>query len=237
MNRGFLYGDGFFESIRIVDGNMPLLTFHLERIYDALEIYQIYPNFDVSEEFIQGIAETYEPNGILRINFFRDGEGRYTPESNGLAFDHSFRLTEDEFNLPTGLDLASELDRMPILKGKIGLYPKSKPNEDWLTVKSLSSIYYVIASNFKKMNKLDYLFLANAQKELCEEVSSNIFLKKGEEITIPKLSAGGVNGVTQRYLMETYGFQIKEQSITYDDLDSFEHVFLSRGTVGVFRIK
>ena len=237
MNRGFLYGDGFFESIRVVNGSMPLLTFHLERIYDALEIYKIYPNFDVSDEFIQGISKSYQPNGILRINFFREGEGRYTPESNGLAFDHSFRKTEDEFNIPTGLDLPSELDRMPVKLGKIGTYNKAKPMEDWLTVKSLSSIFYVLASNYRTENKLDYLFLANSNEEICEEVSSNILLKKGEEIVIPKLSSGGVNGATQRYLLDNYGFQIEERSLHIEDLEAFDAVFLCRGTVGTFRIK
>ena len=237
MNRGFLYGDGFFESIRVINGSMPLLTFHLERIYDALEIYQIYPNFDVNDEFITGIAQTYSANGILRINFFRDGAGKYTPESNGLAFDHSFRKTEEEFNIPTGLDLPAELDSMPLNAGKVGIYNKPKPQEDWLTVKSLSSIFYVLASNYRKANNLNYLFLTNAQDEICEEVSSNILFKNGEDIVIPQLSAGGINGATQRYLMENYGFQIQEQTIQAKDLDNFDQIFLCRGTTGIFRIK
>ena len=85
MNRGFLFGDGFFETIRIINGTIPLLFSHLERIDEAVQIYDLHPAFDIDDEFITAIAKEYESNGILRINFFRDGEGKYNPTDNGMA--------------------------------------------------------------------------------------------------------------------------------------------------------
>ena len=75
MNRGFLYGDGFFESIRIENGEIPLLTYHLERIYDGIEIYQFEPSFDINDEFILEIAKSYGKKGVLRINFLEMEKG------------------------------------------------------------------------------------------------------------------------------------------------------------------
>jgi branched-subunit amino acid aminotransferase/4-amino-4-deoxychorismate lyase len=237
MNRGFLYGDGFFETIRIIDGQTPLLSFHIDRIHDAIEIYGYKPEFTVDEDLIRNVAKSYDLNGILRINFFRDGVGTYLPESNGLAFDHSFKPATHQFYAPISLDLAAELDKAPKHLGSIGIYDKPKPKVDWLTVKSLSSIYYVLAAKKKQELNTDYLLIKNENNELCEEVSSNIILTKGEDIIVPDLDSGGVLGATQRLILSNYSFQLDVKVVSIDELNSFDKIYLTRGTRGVFRIK
>ena len=236
MNRGFLYGDGFFETIRIVDGRIPLLDSHLERIQDALEIYQIEPQFAITDDFIYGIANSYKKNGSLRINFFREGGGKYTPEMNELAFDSFFTEREQEFFLPTKLDLVAEFKNAPFKEGKIDLYPEPKPIVPWMTVKSLSSIYYVLAAKYKQAKELDYLFIQNTDGYICEELISNILLQYDDEFVIPTLSSGGVNGATQRFLLSNYGFQIREQVITMKDIESADAVYSCKGSTGITRI-
>ena len=52
MNRGYLYGDGFFETIRVINGQIPLINQHLERIQEAIKIYKLIPTFRIDEAFI-----------------------------------------------------------------------------------------------------------------------------------------------------------------------------------------
>jgi branched-subunit amino acid aminotransferase/4-amino-4-deoxychorismate lyase len=237
MNRGFLYGDGFFETLRVIDGNVPLMQTHIDRINDAIEIFQMAPTFLIDEEFIRSIALSYTKNGIVRINFFRDGKGQYTPETDELAFDHSFREFDAPFFLPTSLDLDADLKKAPLDRGVIGIYPKSKPIVQWMTVKSLSSIYYVLAAKYKQEQALDYLLIQNTEGHICEELISNILIQKGEDFFIPSLKSGGVNGATQRFLLRNYGFAITEKNLKMSDIEDADAVFSCKGSTGVSRVR
>lgn len=237
MNRGFLYGDGFFETIRVLDGTAPLLHTHLDRIYEALEIYQFQTQLEIDEDLINAIVKSYEGNGTVRINFFREGSGKYLPESNEVAFNHSFTLSEQAFFLPTSLDLAADLKKAPLKYGEIAVYPEPKPIVSWMTVKSLSSIYYVLAAKYKQEQNLDYLFIQNTEGYICEELISNILIQRGEDFFIPGLGSGGVNGATQRFLLRNYGFAITEKNITMNDIEEADAVYSCKGSTGVSRVR
>ncbi|MGB0850768.1 MAG: aminotransferase class IV, partial [Bacteroidia bacterium] len=214
QNRGFLYGDGFFETIRVYNGQIPLIDAHIDRIEDALEIYEMDIQFDVTYEFITSIASQYAKNGSLRINFFRDGQGKYNPETNHVAFNHSFSEHNQPFYLPESLDLVEELKKAPYIPGTIGIYPEPKPNVPWMTVKSLSSIYYVLASKYKTINGFDHLLIQNGENLICEELISNIIILKEDELYVANRDSGGVDGATQRFLRSNYGFQMLEKPIS-----------------------
>jgi branched-subunit amino acid aminotransferase/4-amino-4-deoxychorismate lyase len=237
MNRGFLYGDGFFESIKIVNGQMPLLSNHIDRIEDGFDIYQMMPTFEIDEEFIRGITSPYPKNGILRINFFRDGMGKYLPDTDAVAFDHSFTEDIRDFFLPISMDLLAELRNAPIQLGSYSVYPKPKPNVSWMTVKSLSSIYYVLAAKYKQAQNADYLLIQNSDGNICEELISNILIQNGEDFFIPSLKSGGVNGATQRYLMKNYSYAITEKQLTMNDIENADAVYSCKGSTGVSRVR
>lgn len=237
MNRGFLYGDGFFETIRIIDNQIPLLAFHLQRISEAIEIYQFEPSFTIDEDFINAIKSNCEENGILRINFFRDGQGKYLPNTNEVAFDYTFTSFNLPFFVPTSLDLEADLKNAPSAKGNIALYPEPKPNVDWLTVKSLSSIFYVLAAKYKEEQLSDYLLIQNSDGNICEELVSNILLQTKEGLFTPSLKCGGVYGATLRFLLKNYGFDIAEKEITIDDIENANAVYSCKGSIGLIQIK
>ncbi len=238
MNRGFLYGDGFFETIRVIDGKAPLLQFHLERIYDAIFIYKFTPQFDISEEFIQKIIrENTANNGLIRINFFRDGGGKYQPETDHVAFNHSYEDYSETFYLPTALDLKSELLKAPKEIGSIGTYPEYKPNVNWMKVKSLSSIYYVLAAKYKDKMNLNHLLIRDRNNVVCEELISNIIVLQNEELYFLSRENGGVNGATQRYLIDNYAFQLTEKQFTTEELLTSDAIFTCKGSTGIIRIQ
>lgn len=237
MNRGFLYGDGFFETIRILNSTIPLIQTHIDRIQDALDIYQMEPIFSVDEDFLYSVARTYPENGNLRINFFRDGGGKYAPESNEVAFDHTFEEHTQEFFLPSSLDLEAELKKAPIKLGSLAIYPEPKPIVPWMTVKSLSSIYYVLAAKYKQEQQADYLLIQNTDGYICEELISNIIIQKGEDFFIPSSASGGVNGATQRFLLRNYSFAITEKPLTMKDIETADAVYSCKGSTGVCRVR
>lgn len=237
MNRGFLYGDGFFETIRIINNQIPLLDYHIERIKDAIKIYQLEPSFIINTELIEVIKKETGNNGILRINFFRDGQGKYLPETNEVAFDYSFTESNQPFFLPTSLYIKSEILKAPTHIGKILIYPEHKPNVAWLRVKSLSSIFYVLAAKYKEKQLANYLLIQNSDGNICEELVSNLILQKNDELFTPSLKCGGVYGATLRFLLKNYGFDIVEKEITLEDIESADAIYSCKGSTGITRIK
>ena len=45
-DRGFLYGDGVFETMRSYGGNVFMLPMHLERLFNSLKALKFSPDFD-----------------------------------------------------------------------------------------------------------------------------------------------------------------------------------------------
>lgn len=238
VNRGFKYGDGFFETIRTVNGAIILLEYHLERIVDALEILEFEVEKECSEQWLADlIAPDKYPNHITRISFYRDGEGTYAPINNYFKTYIERNESTEEFWIPTALDLQAELINAPQSLGKIELYPMPKPLHPLFTIKTLSSAYYVLAAKYKVENGIDHLLLMNENTTILEELSSNLLLVKGDQLFIPERNNGAVVGSCIRYILKQYGFQITELKLSLDQLVDFDQIFLTRSTRGVFRIK
>lgn len=237
MNRGFLYGDGFFETIRTVNGNIPLIDYHLDRIKEALKILQLEFPEELNEAFIQStIDPTAHPNHLCRINFYRDGQGKYAPINNTAIVSSSVEATDQEFWLPAALDLEKELRSAPEELGPVGIYDSPKPIHPIFTIKTLSSAYYVLASKRKVEDRLKYLFLQSSDGTILEEVSSNLIFLKGDQMFVPPYQAGGVLGATLRYIKRQYGFQLEEKALKLEDLDEIEAMFSCKASTGVRRI-
>jgi len=64
QNRGFLYGDGCFETVRIHGGAPFRLDAHFERLRDGLEVLRIEPPWSV-EDLRQGARKVVETNGVV----------------------------------------------------------------------------------------------------------------------------------------------------------------------------
>ena len=64
LDRGFLYGDGLFETIRALDGRVLHLEMHLERLYASLEVFRI--KLPDSPDWGELLGELLLRNGLDR---------------------------------------------------------------------------------------------------------------------------------------------------------------------------
>ncbi len=82
-DRGFLYGDGLFETVRVVNGRPFRLAQHLERMMRGADFLRIKCPFMPEElEKIVGqlIRQNQMPEAVLRVTLTRGpGERGYTP--------------------------------------------------------------------------------------------------------------------------------------------------------------
>ena len=87
-NRSFRYGDGFFETIKLIDNSIQLKQYHFNRIAKSIDILKFelpkYFSFDTLEQQIISIAQknNHSNSARIRLTFFRNDEGLFEVKSN-----------------------------------------------------------------------------------------------------------------------------------------------------------
>ncbi|MFN4854911.1 MAG: aminotransferase class IV [Bacteroidota bacterium] len=230
-NRSFRFGDGIFESLRVIDGRAPLLQFHLNRMrkYAALLQLNLDRFFSDSEisQFVNGLLASngIASGGRLRINIFRQSGEFYTPESNEISL-----LIEAE-PLPT-----SQFDYNP--KGLVVdmFSDYRKPLNLLSNAKTNSSLIYVMAGLFAREKGLDNCILQNDQFNVAEAMNANIFLAVNGVLYTPPVKDGCVDGVMRQVLIHlatSNGIKVYETTIKPNDLLRADELFLTNGLKGI----
>lgn len=230
-NRSFRYGDGIFESIRVLQGQIHLIDYHLDRLLDGVEFLKIeLPNNWTKAFFKKKIWELLQKNdedrnGKIRLSIFRSDGGLYTPKtSKGNYLIEFEEYNSDHFILnKKGLkvEVFSEMEKA------CNLYSNFK---------SSNSLIYVLASIYKKEEDLDDCLLVNSQNRIAEGISSNVFMVKDGQIVTPPLSEGCVAGVMRSHvldIMQDNDIDYRVAPILLEDLFQAEEIFLTDSVKGI----
>jgi branched-chain amino acid aminotransferase len=225
-NRAFRYGDGVFETIKILNGNVLFLKEHFDRLKSGINTLKIdlpsYCDLEYFEEKIKSLAEKnniYE-NGIARIIVFRAELGKYTPETNtgNFIIETEKHSEKNEFVLNK--------------KGKlIGIYDEIlKPLNTLSSIKSNNALIYILAGVFAKSKGLDDALLLNENKNIIEATSSNLFIVDKNSIYTPALEEGCLPGVMRKNIIDLASknkIKLYECQLNIEDLKSAEEIFLT----------
>jgi branched-chain amino acid aminotransferase len=229
-NRAFRYGDGLFESMRLMKGKLKFPELHAERLQKGMKALKIdgYSQADswFLKEKVEELARRNKiKHGRLRLTVFRDAEGLYTPTQNKMAYCLEIQPIDEPryFLNERGLimDVYTELPK-PLT---------------WLSnIKTCNSLVYVMAAIYKQQNKLDDVFLINQNRYLCEANSSNIFVWYQNHLYTPALSEGCVEGVMRRVVIQLAldnNIPVTEAQINPEILNAADEVFLTNATKGI----
>lgn len=229
-NRAFSYGDGFFESMRMSNGIIPLVKGHWQRLKRATEFLQIQIPENLTEKTFEQYAlelckQNRFENARLRFHGFRSGEGRYAPQESLLGWSLICEPTEfPEYRLnKNGLHVEV------CATHTINPAPQS-------SFKSSNSLPYVMGGIFAQQNGLDDCFLLDSQGFLAEATGSNIFLLKGNELLTPDLRNGGVPGVMRSVVIsqaKQLGVNVAERLVEMKELNEADECFLTNATKGL----
>lgn len=228
-NRSFKYGDGCFETIKMVNGNIELSHYHFERLFSSLNILKLKPatyftHTFLSEEIIKLAAKNNHSRlARIRLTVFRS----YNNDTCDYAIE-TWQLDEDILTLNND--------------GLItGLYKDAKKACDKFShIKSNNYLPYVMATIWAKENKLDDAFLLNSFNRIADASIANIFIVKNGKIKTPALSEGCVAGVMRRHLIKC----LKEENIPFEEtlieaeeLSEAHEIFLTNAIRGIRWVK
>ena len=233
-NRGFLYGDSVFESIRIIDGKICFWEDHYFRLISSMRILRIdIPDHftpDFFESNIMSLHNIISKNGCsrVRLSVFRNSAGKYRPISNECKFLISCENLKSKKFL---------INQEPY---KVDIFKEYYIDKQLISsLKSNNKIINVIASIYAKENFLDNCILLNNDKMVCEFINANLFLIKDGCAITPDLKSGCLNGVMRKNIiriLKKNNIEIVERSInSYEMIDSDE-IFGCNSIQGIFSI-
>ncbi len=231
QNRGFRYGDGLFESMRMINGKLKFPAQHADRLQGGMKALKIEGGNLLDEYFLkQKTAELCRKNKLkdnarFRLSVYRAGDGLYTPEGNksGYILEAS-ALAEPTYELNKKGLIVDVYDEM------------AKPIDKLSNFKTSNSLLYVMAGLYKKQHQLDEAFILNQNGFLCESLSSNVFVVYDKQIYTPALSEGCIAGVMRGVVMniaKNNDIPLIEAQINPEVLKEAEEVFITNAVGGV----
>lgn len=234
FDRGFLYGDGVFETMRSYAGVIFRVDLHLMRLFASLEAIRISPSY--TREYLK--AEIYKAlkandlkSAYIRVAVTR-GEGRF-----GLDFKDTFR--------PNTVIITKEFGEYPKRMYNRGISAKcvksTRQNEysPLAGIKSLNFLNYIIARFNAKSNGASEAILTDTKGHIAEGASSNIFLVKKGALLTPDLSCGILPGITRGVIVEIakrLKIAVKEKKVAHKELLLADEVFLTNSLIEILPV-
>lgn len=229
-NRAFCYGDGLFESMRMVKGNLQFANLHAERLQSGMRILKLENYTIIDPDFLKDKARELSirnkaKNGSLHLTVFRDAEGFHAQNKNKFAYSIQWETIEDqEYTLNTRGLIIGVYEDLP------------KPVNMLSNIKTCNALQHVLAGVYKQHNRLDDAFILNDQGFLCESISSNLFIKYNGTLYTPALSEGCIKGVMREVVIELAlknSIPVTEAQINPKILNEAEEVFLTDAVNGI----
>jgi branched-chain amino acid aminotransferase len=229
QNRAFRYGDGLFETMRLIKGEIPLFNWHFNRLINGMKAlhFQIpsYFNIHYLKNEILKTVDYQKVNARIRLSVWRSGEGAYLPtaytpeyliQTNPIA-DPIFTLNE------VGLTLGI-FQEIRLYETKISCY------------KTANALPFVLAADFAKQEGLDDVFLLHTEGGVAEATASNVFVLKNNCWHTPPLSQGCVGGVMRNFILQKFQSKniiFRETKLMRQDLIEGEEIFLTNAVQGI----
>ena len=233
LDRGFLFGEGLFETWRTYKGRAYGLPDHLERMSKSARLIGI--PFDPTEPWEERCNQLARRNGMLKS----DGAVRMTiTRGRGPV-----SLTVDRTEAPTTLMLFRPLEpTLGQVKSKgVAVHLESVGSgvsERWRQVKSLNYLPAILARReAKKIGAFEAVYYVEGKGggTVLEGTTSNLFMVRRGVVRTAPISAGLLPGVTRRKTLRLAKkvASVAEESFTVADLLAADEVFLTASSIEV----
>ncbi|AWA31308.1 aminotransferase class IV [Flavobacterium magnum] len=231
-NRGFLYGDAVFETVKIVDGKVLFSEDHYFRLMASMRVVRMEIPMDFTLEYFEeqildlAHAEHCSASARARITVYRNDGGKYLPVGNEVSFIISVSV------------LGNPLYQISSGDYEVDLYKDFYVAKQLLSgIKSTNKILNVAASIYANENGLQNCLLLNDEKNVIEATQGNVFMLTGSKLVTPPVSEGCVNGVMRRQVLAAAknmgNLEVSEQVISPFDLQKADELFITNIIIGI----
>ncbi|QTD38391.1 aminotransferase class IV [Polaribacter batillariae] len=227
-NRGFKYGDGIFETIKIANKKVVFWEDHYFRLMASMRMLRMKIPMEFTLEFLEQeilktVAVQKEASSFrARLNVYRKDGGLYTPTTHKI--DYLIEVSPNNYKTkkPYKIDVFKDFYNYSGLLS---------------TVKTNNRMLNTLASIFANENDLDNCILLNEKKGVVEVANGNIFIIKGNVVKTPALTEGCIKGVIRGKVIDMIKknkeFTLEETVISPFEIQKANEVFVTNTIMGI----
>lgn len=227
-NRGFKYGDGIFETLKVNHNKIVFWEDHYFRLMASMRMLRMkipmaFTLEFLEQEILKTVAVHNKSNSYrVRLNVYRKDGGLYTPKTNTI--DYLIDVKENTYKTkePYKVDVFKDFYNYSGLLS---------------TIKTNNRLLNTLASIYAKENDLDNCVLINEKKGVVEVTNGNIFVLKGNIIKTPAITEGCIKGVLRKKVIEIINknpdYSLEETNISPFEIQKSDEVFITNAIIGI----
>lgn len=220
-DRGFRFGDGVFETIRLIYGVPYLWDYHIERLTEGLSALKIAaPLFDIKSALKQVIERNHAVDGTIRIAVSRgSGSIGYLPHNPSTSLVVEFIPLSAEKIEPATLCLST--------------YRRLSPQYFPSNYKLAQGVASTLALIQAREEGFSNAVLLSSDGFISECANANIFWIKNNIIYTPSLATGCIAGVMRRRTIELSPHPVIEVEGPIQAISDADSLILSNTRMGL----
>jgi branched-chain amino acid aminotransferase len=233
-DRGFLFGDGVFETARLHQGKYFRLGQHLQRLQESAETLKLPapPSIELTELAHEIARRNRLDEASLRITLTRGSGG------SGLKTHGTGRPTLIVSLAPLANDWRDKASAgwSLITARTLRPAPESVPAQ----LKALGRVYAILASLEAEAAGADDALLLTSDRKIAEGPAWNFFWRTGHTVRTAALEGGVLEGVTRSIIIDlarAAGYQVEEGLWPRSELDRADEAFATMTSQGVVPIR
>ena len=235
LDRGFLYGDSVYETVRTYEGRPFRLQQHLDRLERSAVALGIDPRavvVDPAGEVSRTLAEAGNEESAVRIVLSRGtGPIGYDPADTGpptvVIYVRPCPAIPDAW-LREGVDIAI----VEVLRNdRMALDP---------AIKSSNLLNNLMAWREARRMRVYEPILLSHDGHLTEGASSNIFLVRDDRLLTPDPGSGLLVGITRDLVLNLArndGTHVEERTLSPEDLRGADEAFITSTLKGILPVR
>jgi len=226
-DRGFLYGDGIFDTMRAYRGVPFRIDDHVARLFGSAEALRI--KIPLTQNALKdGIRKLLEKNKVDGDAYIRTtvtrGSGKFGP-----AIRDDFEATVLAVALPLApVKNEHYTDGVAAIVSSVARNPDSPLNRH----KTLNYLESILARDEAKREGAFEALFRDRDGACLEGASSNLFIVKGGQILTPSADGSILPGIARAVVLELSP-DAEERNITVDELKAADEAFITNSIVGV----
>jgi branched-chain amino acid aminotransferase len=234
LDRGFLYGDGVFESLRTYQGIPFQLEEHLKRLLRGARILRLRPKLSIAQ-LKNGAIKT------IRANKFKESYIKIII-TRGEAKGHGLNPSKST-GKPTIIILVEEHKDYPkkiFEQGWKAIISKIiRPDVPSSRIKSLNYVDNILAKIEAKKSGANEAFMLDENGYVVEGTISNLFIIKHGTIYTPPKDAPILPGLTRNLIIKLAkqsAFRMVAKNITPKEIYTADECFITFSGAGIVPI-
>lgn len=228
-DRGFLLGDGIFETIKVRNGHIEFFNAHYERFLNSANA--LFIPFSYTAVMLQNMClELIKKNNLLneiasiRITLTRGAGSRgidFPDQSTPTLFITATKYHQPNCNQYTRSFITSI---------------KRNPYSPITTLKTLNYLEPILARHEAKSHGFDEGIMLNTHGFITECSVANFFLVKDNIVMTPSIESGILPGIMRNHIINLchkHHIKIIEKNISITDALTADEAFQTNSLIGI----